>query len=166
MKITKKIILFVLGFLFGVLGAAGVYFLTAGEVAWQEYFETKLVPNIILAITTAFCIYFGSTPTTNKVNAAVSLFTKATSDVNNTVESGKKTENKLAQQDAKIEVFTERFNELEKIVTDGLKTVKTAAENSEKILRIGFGNTAELVKKGYAAEIAKVGKTNEREKEN
>ncbi len=162
----KKTVLFIFGVIFGVLGAVSVYFLTVGEVAWQEYFETKLVPNVVLAVTTVFALYYSSIPIINKIKTAVTLFTKATTDVNTTVESGKQTENKLAQQDEKIAAFAERFNEIEKLFTEELKNLKKTAENSEKILRIGFGNTIELVKRGYAAEIAKVGKTNEQNEEN
>ena len=46
-----------------------------------------------------------------------------------------------------------------------MDSLKHTAENTEKILRIGFGNTDELVKKGYAREIAKVGVKDEQRKE-
>lgn len=165
MKIIKKLRGIILGFIIGVLTAAGVYFMTVGDVAWQEYFETKLVPNIVLAFSAAIAIYYTSNPTMNNIKGVLSLFTKATADVNATVENGKQNEQKLAEQDAKIAAFAERFNEMEKLFTEGLSAVKKAAGNSEKILRIGFGNTAELVKKGFAAEIAKVGEENEQDKE-
>ena len=88
---------------------------------------------------------------------SVANFNQATSDVNATVEKGKKTDAKLAAQDEKIASFSARFDEMEKLFTVGISAVKSAAENSEKILRLGFCNTEELVKKGYAAEIQKVG---------
>ena len=48
---------------------------------------------------------------------------------------------------------------------EGIASVKSAAENSEKILRLGFCNTEELVKKGYASEIQKVGAKDEQNEE-
>ena len=47
MKKSKIVVLFILGFVLGALAAVGVYFLTVGEVAWQEYVETKLIPNAV-----------------------------------------------------------------------------------------------------------------------
>lgn len=44
------------------------------------------------------------------------------------------------------------------------KIEKTSA-NTERITRIAFGNTKELVQKGYAAEIEKVGKSDEQREE-
>ena len=84
---------------------------------------------------------------------------------NATVENGKKTDEKLAEQDQKIESFSERFDRMEEMFNAGIASIKSAAENSEKILRLGFCNTEELVRKGYATEIEKVGAKNEQDKE-
>ena len=159
----KKAILFIFGFALGVLVAAGVYFLTVGEVAWQEYVETKLIPNVVLALSAISALCVAALPIISKIQVSVAKFNQATSDVNATVENGKKTNEKLAEQDSKIEAFSERFNKMEKLFVDNISSVKTAAENSEKILRIGFCNTDELVRKGYAREIGKVGTDNEQD---
>ena len=159
----KKSILFIFGFTLGVLVAAGVYFLTVGEVAWQEYVETKLIPNVVLALSAISALCVAALPIISKIQVSVAKFNQATSDVNATVENGKKTNEKLAEQDSKIEAFSERFNKMEKLFVDNISSVKTAAENSEKILRIGFCNTDELVRKGYAREIGKVGTDNEQD---
>lgn len=158
MKKSKIIVLLLLGFTLGALAAVGVYFLTEGEVAWQEYVETKLIPNAVLALSSVSALCIAALPLVSKIQASVAKFNQATSDVNSTVANGKKTDTKLAEQDEKIEDFSERFDQMEKMFTEGFAFVKSSAENTEKILRIGFCNTEELVRKGYAAEIAKVGK--------
>ena len=147
-----------LGFVLGALTAAGVYFLTEGEVAWQEYVETTLIPNAVLALSAIAALCIAVLPIISKIQTAVAKFNQATSDVKATAENGKKTDAKLAEQDEKIEAFSERFDKMEKMFSDGIASVKNSTENTEKILRIGFCNTEELVRKGYATEIAKVGK--------
>lgn len=162
---TKLILTAFLSFALGVAAAVGVYFLTVGEVAWQEYVETKLIPTVVLALSAISALYFAALPIVNKIQASVAKFNQATSDVNAAAENGKRTDAALSAQDKKIAAFSERFDALEKRFADEISSVKTTAENTEKILRIGFGNTTELVRKGFAAEIAKVGKENEQNKE-
>lgn len=165
MKKSKIVVLFILGFVLGALAAVGVYFLTVGEVAWQEYVETKLIPNVVLALSAISALCVAALPIISKIQVSVAKFNQATNDVNATVENGKKTDEKLAEQDQKIEAFSERFDRMEAMFNAGIASVKSAAENSEKILRLGFCNTEELVKKGYATEIEKVGAKNEQDEE-
>lgn len=163
MKKIKVIFLFVLGFILGALSAVAIYFLTVGEVAWQEYVETKLIPNAVLALSAILSLCVASLPIINKIQATISKFNQATQDVNSTVENGKRTDDALHQQDAKIEAFNQRFDRMEQLVIESTDSIKCATENTEQIVRIGFGNTDELVKKGYAAEIEKVGVKDEQE---
>ena len=109
MKKSKIVVLFILGFVLGALAAVGVYFLTVGEVAWQEYVETKLIPNVVLALSAISALCVAALPIISKIQVSVAKFNQATSDVNATVENGKKTDEKLAEQDQKIEAFSERF---------------------------------------------------------
>ena len=165
MKKSKIVVLFVLGFVLGALAAVGVYFLTVGEVAWQEYVETKLIPNAVLALSAISALCVAALPIISKIQVSVAKFNQATSDVNATVENGKKTDEKLAEQDQKIEAFSERFDRMEEMFNAGIASIKSTVENSEKILRLGFCNIDELVKKGYATEIEKVGAKNEQDEE-
>lgn len=127
------------GVVLGALVACGVYFLTVGDVAWQEYIEEKLAPNIILVLSSIGTILLAATPVIKRVSSAVEKFKKATKDVNDTVENNSKNENRIAR------------------LEERLGAIETAAKNTEKIVRLGFCNTNELVTKGYANEIAKVG---------
>nr|DAL67680.1 MAG TPA: hypothetical protein [Caudoviricetes sp.] len=132
-----------IGVVLGALIACGVYFLTVGDVAWQEYIEEKLAPNIVVALSSIGTILLAATPIISKVSSAVEKFKKATKDVNDTVENNGKNESRIAR------------------LEERLGAIETSAKNTEKIVRLGFCNTNELVAKGYANEIAKVGGENE-----
>lgn len=163
MKKTKIFLLLVLGFIVGAMTAIGVYFLTVGEVAWQEYVETKLVPNIVFILTAIGTIGVAATPIINRVQATLQKFDKATEDVNDTVEKGRTTAEQLKLQDERIADLHRELDELKIAVVEEIQTVHDAAVNTEQIVRIAFCNTEELVNKGYATEIAKVGANDEKE---
>ncbi len=163
MKKKMKIGGFLFGVIVGALLAVGVYFLTAGEVAWKEYAEKKIVPNAVLALSSVSAIYIAAQPIINGVQKSSARFDEATSNINTTVENDKNTQNALAEQDKKITSFEERFERMESSLKEAMDPIKKASENTEKIVRIGLGNTEELIKKGYAAEIGRVGKQNEQE---
>ena len=73
MKKSKIAILFILGFILGVLVAAGVYFLTIGEVAWQEYVETKLIPSVVLALSAISALCVAALPIISKILFQINL---------------------------------------------------------------------------------------------
>lgn len=150
---VKFILGLFLGIIVGALITIGVYFLTVGEVAWKEYVENRLIPNIFIALTSISAIFVAAIPIIKKVWNAIENFKSATKDVNDTVANNGKTEKKVAELEERIVGFEERF--------DG---IETSSKNTEQIVRIAFCNTDELVKKGYAKEIAKVG-SNEVEEE-
>jgi uncharacterized membrane protein (DUF485 family) len=152
MKKFKIIICIIGGFCLGVLAAVAVYFCTVGEVAWQEYLETKLVPNAVIVLTSIGTILVAATPLISKIQSTLTRFDKATKDVNDTVETGKSTKNSLELQDEKITAFANRFDKLEEI----LSGLENNTQDIEQIVQLGFCNMDELVKKGYAVEIEKV----------
>lgn len=133
-----------IGLIVGALIACGIYFLTVGEVAWQEYIQEKLAPNVVIVLSSVGTILLAAMPVIGRVSAAVEKFKKATKDVNDTVENNGKNESRIASLEARLD------------------SIETATTNTEKIVRIAFCNTNELVKKGYAKEIAKVGGDNEK----
>lgn len=143
---------FFIGLLVGVLLGAGlcflIYFLTVGDVAWKEYLENEIIPNAVVVLTAIGTIMIAAMPVISRISAAVNKFDKATKDVNSTVTNNGKNEQKIAS-------LEERLGKIE-----------AAVQNTEEIVRIGFCNNDELVKKGYAKEIAKVGQDNEEEVEN
>lgn len=136
---TRFMVGILIGIIIGGLFACAIYFLTMCDVAWQEYIEEKLAPNIILVLSSIGTILLVATPVIKRVSSAVEKFKKATKDVNDTVENNSKNENRIAR------------------LEERLGAIETAAKNTEKIVRLGFCNTNELVTKGYANEIAKVG---------
>lgn len=163
MKKTKLFLAVLIGFVFGALAAAGVYFLTVGEVAWNEYVETKLIPNAVLALTAIGGLATAALPIIARVQCAIDKFNKATQDVNDTVEKGRKTEGALCEQDKRISKFDERFNALEQKLDDKLMPIEKDTKTTKEICKIGFCNMSELVQNGYAAEIAKVEADDEHE---
>lgn len=140
---TKFFIGLLVGAILGVLIACGVYYLTVGDIAWREYIENVLAPNVVIVLTSIGTILLAATPVVRSVSAAVEKFKKATKDVNDTVENNGKNESRIARLEERLNV------------------IETTAKNTEKIVRLGFCNTSELVIKGYANEIAKVGGENE-----
>ena len=149
---------FLFGMLFGVFLGIGlsisVYFLAAKDIDWQKYLEEKLIPALSAGISALVIIWLGVAPTLKKIVSAIALFNKATDNVNDTVQNGK--EAKASIEDFKKEVNNEILEQKRMIEQTG-----KGVSNIEKIVRIGFGNTEELVTKGYASEIAKVGNDNE-----
>ena len=156
----KKTITFILGFVLGAICAAGVYFATAGNVAWDVYIEEKLLPNAVLALSTISALCMAALPIVNKVQAASEKFTCAASDVNETVAG----DNALAEQiTACKKEFSDAISEIKDLkahLEKPINEVKATADNIEKVVRIGFGGNTELVKKGYVREIEKVGADN------
>lgn len=145
MKVFKAFLFILLGLLLGIGGAVGFYLLTMGEIAWQEYLETKLIPNAVIVISAIGSLCVAAIPIINKVRAALDKFDKATNDINETVQTGRRTDDALYEQDAKI---AELKAEMEHI--------RLTTDETKEMLRIGLCNTKELVVNGYAAEIAKV----------
>lgn len=165
MSIAKKVAIFFLGVLCGAGLAIGVYFLTVGEVAWKQYLEEKLVPATTAVVSSLLLIWLGISPVLKKVINAISLFNKATDNVNATAENGEKANSSLETFKADLsQKFTEAVEagvSNRKEQDERIKRIEQHSSNTEEIVRIGFGNTEELVTKGYAAEIAKVGADNE-----
>lgn len=123
---------------------------TEEQIAWKVYIEEKVVPAVVLALTAICSVYIAISPILMRVKLASDKFKSATEDV--TIATKKTQENEKTVTALKTDLET-RISELEQSIF----AVNTSITNVEKILRIGFGNTEELVRKGYAREIAKVG---------
>lgn len=169
MKVFKTILLIVFGMLLGAGIAVGVYFLTVGEVAWKQYLEERLIPTATAAITSLLMLWGGAYPIIKKIITATNLFGKATENVNTAAQNSKQSSENLEEYKTEL---ASQFNEVVGATNERwqeqderLKRIERSVANTEKIARIGFGNTEELVTKGYAAEIAKVGDKDESETE-
>ena len=158
MKKIKIFIAILIGFVLGALAAVGVYFLTVGEVSWKEYLETKLIPNIVLVITAIGTLATASLPIIARIQISIDKFNKATQDVTSTAESGRKTEGALKEQNIRI---SEQFDTID----ERLSMIEKNSLKTQEMCRIGFCNMGELVKNGYASEIAKVEADDEKETE-
>ncbi len=101
---TKFILGLFLGIVLGALIAIGVYFLTVGEVAWKEYVENELVPNIVVALSSMSLILITALPVVSKVMNAIKSFNAVTKDVNDTAKNG-------SDNAEKIENFTKEVGE-------------------------------------------------------
>ncbi len=161
MKKTKLLIALVLGIAIGMLISVGIYFLTIGDIAWQEYLETKLIPNAVLALSTISALCVAAMPLLSKIKTTLKGFDKATEDVNTTAENGKNTVSNVLECRDEIKLLVEDLKTVKQDIETAIAPIKKNTENLEKIVRIGFGNTSELVKNGYARQIAKVGNEDE-----
>lgn len=152
MKVFKNFLLIFLGIILGVGGTVGFYFLTMGDIAWQEYLETKLIPNAVIVISAVGTLCVAALPIINKVQLALDKFGKATDDIDTTVKSGKRTDDAIYEQNEKIASFKGELDDIKALVGD-----------TKEMVRIGMCHTKELVINGYAAEIAKVGNHDEQQ---
>ena len=64
-----------------------------------------------------------------------------------------------------MQTVVDDFAKQAKALDERISHIEQSTQNTERIARIGFGNMEELVKNGYAAEIEKVGKDEEQDKE-
>lgn len=166
MKKFKAFLLILLGIALGILGAVGFYYITLGETDWQLYVEEKLIPNIVFILTSVSGISVLAMPIISRIQASAAKFDKATEDVNTTYQNDKQMLDFLSEYREEMRAMMEEFKSLRGDVEGYIAPVRQTAENIEKIAKIGFGNTAELVRNGYAHQIAKVGKENESNEEN
>ena len=167
----KKLLIFILGLALGVLGAAGIYLYTQGDVEWLTYLEDELIPTAVLALSSVSALCFALIPIVNKVNGTLIKFDTATSDVKATVASDKlmvdevrgyREELTAMRSDINNAVDTVRATKGE--IAQMIAPIEESAKNIEKIVHVGFEHNEELVKGGYAAAIAKVGGDNGKER--
>ena len=151
MKNGIKYTLFSAGGLLGGVGISTiVYLLTKGNVDWENYLTAELMPALVSTIASIGALALAVTPIINRINGTTSLFTQATKEVNETVASTKESQKLLAEREERIASLTSELEQL-----------KGAINNIDTIVRMGFGNTDELVRKSVAKEINKVGAKDE-----
>lgn len=154
MKKLKIFLLCLLMFALGVGAAAGVYYLTVGDVAWEAYLEEQLIPAAVTAGAAALTLYFTFLPLIKIIKESGLRFDKASADVNATVKSKE-------DYDKQLKAYGGQLSTMEKCMTEGIARMERKLDRVERIERIGFGNTRELVQNGYARAIAKVGDEDE-----
>ncbi len=161
MKKTRVVLTLVIGIVIGIMASIGVYFLTEGDVAWQEYIEIKVIPNVVLALSTISALCVATMPLLSKIKLTLTSFDKATQDVNGSAESGKNASKTVLECKDEIKQMMNEFEVAKSQMQEAMIPIKQGVQNLEEIVRIGFCNTSELVKNGYARQISKVGHVDE-----
>lgn len=99
----------------------------------------------------------------------IKSFNAVTKDVNDTAKNGsdnaEKIENFTKEVGENLQGIADNFVNDVKALDERISRIEQSSQNTETITRIGFGNMEELVQKGYAAEIEKVGKDEGKEQE-
>lgn len=161
MKKTRVVLTLVIGIVIGIMASIGVYFLTEGDVAWQEYIEVKVIPNVVLALSTISALCVATMPLLTKIKLTLTSFDKATQDVNGSAESGKNATKTVLECKDEIKQMMNELEIAKSQMQGAMIPIQQGVQNLEEIVRIGFCNTSELVKNGYARQISKVGHVDE-----
>ena len=156
---------FILGLLLGAILAGvalfAVYYALRGEGDWLEYVENTLLPNVVTAMSTVFVVYFGVRPTLKSVTSCAASFFSAEKSVALAAQRNAKTDEKIAESERK---FTEQSAATEaklEAFEKELCSVKESSSQIKEMLKLGFGNMDELVKKGTSKNICKVDRQDE-----
>ena len=177
MRKLKIFLSLILAFSLGILAAIAVYFYTQGDVAWNEYIETELIPSATAALAYIFAACVAAMPIIKRINDTIISFNQATKDVNTTVDTDKKLMSNVEEFKAemrreisasvsKLDAAVAEIQSTKVQMDELIAPVARAAQNTEEIVRIGFGEDTDLVKRGIAAVIAKVGEVDVKEDEN
>lgn len=144
-----------------------------------EDFETiitqKVIPIVVFAITAIGGVYVAIAPVLNKMRNASGNMEKSTGGINHAAEASRQAVEKIDDFRADIEKSMQEFSDLiEKILAENqdnfraisalteqkvedmrerLEQMKSEMGNMEAMLTVGFGNSDELVRKGYAKVI-------------
>lgn len=159
-KVLKYGVPLLIGIALGVLGACGVYELTVsqGTMDWQAYIEEQVIPILTMAGGTIGLVLVTAIPIVSRVKLAVASFNQATSDVNETANTGKTVAKSVDEYGTKFTELSSSFNTYRSTTEAELKAVRQENADLRKMLEIGFCNDPELVKNGYARQILEVGK--------
>lgn len=151
---------------------------------WEQYIKEEIIPIVVLVLSVVAAIYVAISPILIKIKKASEKFKSATKDVNDA--TGQVRENKKEIEELRKELL-EDFSRKEQALTE--KIVAQEGELAEKIeamkkesaqnrtenaanrqtlsdiremIRLGLGNMDELVQKGTAHSIMKIGKQKEK----
>ena len=173
MKKTKVKFL-IIGLVFGIaLGAAGIcaaLYAARGEVDWRAYIEDVLLPNAVTALVTLGVVGVGVKPAINSVLSAAASFVGATASVRESAEEKAESTKRIeesreefsrqsAENAERIEALSRESGERISELTAKLERAEQGVEDIKAILKLGFGCMDELVKKGSAKRIMKVGES-------
>ena len=113
---------------------------------WEVYIKEEIIPVVVFILSSVAAVYVAILPVLASVKNASEKFKSATKDVNKAASETEQNKNDIAALGAKIDTIAAEFAE-----------IKAGIGNVQTITKIGFGNFTELIEKGYAHEIEKVG---------
>lgn len=138
-------------------GATGIGDIQKTE--WEIFFEEKILPNIVAALTVIATLYIVLSPLIIRIKNTNDKIQRSTESVDRAAKSAKDSQEKYEsactksiENDKKIAAFDER-----------LRLMERKQDQTIRMLKSGFCNLDEIVKKGYAEEIAREGEENEKE---
>ena len=129
---------------------------------WRTVIDEQVVPWVTLAVSSILSVYIAISPILYKIKKTSDRFDNSSDKLDEAKDTAEKAKKQLKAAQEDIQKLEGEFNE----VKEGYKKMISSVSNIERIVRLGFENSDELIVKGYAHEIAKVGNENEVIKEN
>lgn len=129
------------------------------KTEWQVFFEEKILPPAIWVLTTLITLYLTLAPLIDRVkktNAKIEQSSKRVDDAASLAENSKKQYEETSEEIRKNNETVAGFE-------GRLSTVEKQNREIISILKNGFCNMDEMVKKGYAEQIARIGNDGEGE---
>lgn len=149
MKNIKQKIFVVILIISLIANVVLVAFMFKGVDNFQGYIEEHIIPNVILVFTALGSIYLGLNPTISKVENSCADFNSATASATQSAKTSEQMCDEVSE--LKDEIST-KIDGAGVQISDILGYV----QRIEQIIKIGFCNSEELVRKGYAKQIYKV----------
>ena len=125
------------------------------------FIQENIVPWVSVVVTAIASIYIAISPVLMKIKKSSGIFDNATEKLKEAKAVAEAAKSQLKEAESEITALKGEFKE----VKDGYLKMINGISNIEQIVRLGFGNTDELIVKGYANKIEKVGNVNGEEKE-
>ena len=128
---------------------------------WRVVIDEQIVPWVTLAVSSILSVYIAISPVLVKIKRTSDRFNNSSDKLDESKAVAEKAKEQLKSAQEQVESLKAEFEE----VKEGYKQMISSVSNIEQIVRLGFGNSDELIIKGYAHEIAKVGKEDEKVEE-
>lgn len=131
---------------------------------WQGYVSETIVPWILLAVSAITTILAAIAPLLKKIKETSAIFDGASEQLADATKKSKETRLAAeAMRDEAKDVCEKLRGEINELKAENADMAKMLAEIRE-IVGIAFGNMDELIVKGFARQIEKVGAEHEEDK--
>ena len=128
---------------------------------WQIYLEEDLLPLAVSVLTTLFALLIAVTPWVIKIRDIIAKWKGVSDDVSTASSTVRENEARIASLEGKLDGEFADMRERLRLETETLNKYIDVIKETNDIAKIGFCNMDELVKNGYAREIAKIGEKSE-----